>query len=387
MGSSSRVSYFSFNRTTARMFSAKIWSTDTLYNHLNAFLAHAAPHKVVFGTRNDYRDPSFLRVSLDYGTFSLDLKDHNIRCQVEHVAPKDDNDAHMIISSESYEMNVRLVDLALRSFVKAPDQRIVSVFSWEQAWHQRQAVWVTEHTPSKTQKKVLEDVEWFYKNPKHFHDLTVPYQRGIVLSGPASSGKHWLARNLALQNQKSMCYLPVTEVTYSTVGPAIACAPLNSIVVIDNLVTFYSHIPSTERPVFLKHLETTFNTNVHDPRGLLIVILAPVSIPSELEKFLLNPARFQKKFELSLSGKEQMSEYITKHMPECGAEDVTKIVNKLLAGGVSHNVVQWFFAHHKKENTPHEQLIPALEQLAGMIKEERSIIDAASGGHRERLYS
>ena len=42
-------------------------------------------------------------------------------------------------------------------------------------------------------------------------ELRVPqtrYQRGILLSGPSSSGKHWCIRHLALTNAKSLASAP-----------------------------------------------------------------------------------------------------------------------------------------------------------------------------------
>ena len=44
-------------------------------------------------------------------------------------------------------------------------------------------------------------------------------------------------------------YIPVTELTYGVIGPALACAPLNSIIVMDNLAQFFAVIPTHERGV------------------------------------------------------------------------------------------------------------------------------------------
>eukprot|EP01066_Platyproteum_vivax_P010655 Platyproteum_vivax@DN4793_c0_g1_i2.p1 len=380
-------------------FSAKIWATDGLYSHLNAFLAHAAPAKIVISSRTDYRDPAFLKVSLDYGTFSIHLKDHGIKSVIEHRCADGDTEACLIITSESYDMNIALVDVALRSFMRAPEQRIVQVFSWENTWHQRQAVWVSDHSPSKTQKRVANDVENFYKSAKFYHERKLVYQRGLILSGPSSSGKHWLIRHLSLTHQKSMCYLPITDVTYSSVGPAIACAPLGSIIVIDNLVQFYAHIPSPERAVFLRHLETVFNTSVNDPRGLLILCLTPLNIPPDLERFLLMPQRFQKKFELSLAGHQDIEQVILSKQPALPGEDCKKLAEKCTRSQVSENVLRWFYANTEAEaqengkelaeQSAEEQqaVTQQLENLCIAVKDERTMIDVAGTASRDRLYS
>ncbi|CEM01832.1 unnamed protein product [Vitrella brassicaformis CCMP3155] len=369
------------------MYTAKVYSSDHLYGKLSAFLAHVAPHAVIIASRPDYRDPAYLKITIDYGSHLIDLKEHGLKVRVEHKEPTKSMEACLILHSDTYEQNIALIDLALRSFIKAPEHRVVQIYSWEGAWHQRQAIFVADHTPSKTQQRAFDDVDWFYKNPKFYHEHSTAYQRGIILCGNAASGKHWMVRYCAHRHNKSMCYLPVTEHTYSSIGPAMACAPLNSILVLDNLVQFYQHIPSSERAVFLRHLESVFNTAVHDPRGFLVIILTPLNIPSELEKFLMMPHRFQKKFELSLSGKEALTDLLTEKLPGEQAESVQKIAAKCQNSQVPISVLQSFFANAAKEDISVDQLIQPLEQLASSIKDERNVIDAATSGNRERLYS
>jgi hypothetical protein len=371
------------------MFSAKVSSRESLYQKLTQFLAHAVPNSVQLASRSDYRDPTLLKITLDYGKYQIVMKEHELKLQVEHRPQTDtDTDACLVLIADSFEMNMKLVNLALSAVLRSPDERVVPVFAWDNGWHQKQAVWVADHKPSKTQQKVVEDVAWFYGNGKWHSDKSLPYQRGILLSGPSSSGKHWCIRHLALTNAKSLAYIPVTELTYGVIGPALACAPLNSIIVMDNLAQFFAVIPTHERGVFLRHLETAFNTSANDPRGLLIVALLPGTIPPELEKFLRMPHRFQKRLELSISGVEALSAVLSANMPNTDAAKVKELAEQLGKHGVPENVLNWFFANASRRETPmtQDELVNELKLLMAKTKEERAQIDAPIGS-RERLYS
>eukprot|EP00919_Chromeraceae_sp_WS-2016_P062247 GHVR01147411.1.p1 GENE.GHVR01147411.1~~GHVR01147411.1.p1 ORF type:complete len:190 (-),score=34.04 GHVR01147411.1:151-720(-) len=189
-----------------------------------------------------------------------------------------------------------------------------------------------------------------------------------------------------------MCYMPVTDSTYPAIGPALACAPMNSLVCLDNLPTFFAHVPSGERPIFLRHLEAVFNTNVCDKRGLLIVVLGPSTILPELEKFLLMPQRFQKKVECSISDADLHSKLICDRIPDLKEQQTEQLSKKLNNVNLPINTSKWFLANCEKErrDTPPdaEGLAHALDTLAQMVVDERKVIDlAVSGGHRERMYS
>merc|ERR1719265_2470370 len=317
------------------------------------------------------------------------MKEHDLNLQVEHRPQTDtDQDACQVLMSETFEMNMKLVNLALSAVLRSPDERVVPVFAWDNGWHQKQAVWVADHKPSKTQQKVVDDAAWFYGSGKWHSEKSLPYQRGILISGPSSSGKHWCIRHLSLTNAKSLAYIPVTEHTYGVIGPALACAPLNSIIVMDNIAQFFGVIPTHERGVFMRHLETAFNTSANDPRGLLIVALLPGSVPQELEKFLRMPHRFQQRFDLSISGVEALSSMISANLPKLAAEQVDDLAKQSGKVGVPENVLTWFFANISlREPVPTDaEVVQELMQLMQKQKEERALIDAPIGS-RERLYS
>jgi hypothetical protein len=371
------------------MYSAKVSASQSLYGKLNQFLAHAVPHSVQLASRSDYRDPTLLKITLDYGKYQIEMKEHDLKLQVEHRPPSDsESEAVLVLVAQTFEMNMKLVNLALSAVLRSPDERVVPVFAWDNGWHQKQAVWVADHKPSKTQLKVIDDITWFYGNSKWHTEKKIPFQRGLMVSGPSSSGKHWCIRNLALQNAKSLAYIPVTEHTYGVIGPALACAPLNSIIVMDNIAQFFGVIPTHERGVFMRHLETAFNTSANDPRGLLIVALLPAVVPPELEKFLRMPHRFQKKFELSISGVESLTTLISSNLPKLPTSQVDELAKQCGKVGVPENVLTWFFANLSFRDPPlsDADTVSELQSLIQKQKEERAMVDAPIGS-RERLYS
>jgi hypothetical protein len=371
------------------MYSAKVHSSQTLYTKVNQFLAHVVPHAVVLQSRSDYRDPTLVKITLDFGRYNVDLKEHDIRMQVEHRAPDGDTEACLVMTSESFEMNMKMVNLAMSATVRSPDERVVPVFAWDNGWHQKQAVWVSDHKASKTQQKVVDDIDWFYGNGKFHQERNLPFQRGMLISGPSASGKHWIIRHVALKHAKSLAYIPVTEHTYGVIGPALACAPLGSIIVMDNLAQFFSIIPPHEKGTFLRHLETAFNTSANDPRGLVVIALMPGNIDPQLEKFLRMPHRFQRKFDLSLAGTEALSAVIAKGLPELPEDKIASIAATLGKANVSENVLAWFFATQENEDPKPgvDELVAKIQDLAVKVKDERTAIDTAGQPGRERLYS
>eukprot|EP00922_Rhytidocystis_sp_ex-Travisia-forbesii_P023915 GHVS01035096.1.p1 GENE.GHVS01035096.1~~GHVS01035096.1.p1 ORF type:complete len:517 (-),score=74.35 GHVS01035096.1:2185-3735(-) len=307
------------------------------------------------------------------------------RCKKDVVC--EEEESCFILQSADFNDNLKLLEQAARYKPNKPQERIVSVFAWEGGWHQRQAAFVGDCRLSASQQVVANAAEKFYGDRVHFQKYNLPYQRGIILSGPSASGKHWLSRHLCLVHNKSMCYLPVTDLSYAAVGPAIACAPMNSLIVIDGLPQFYQRIPSSERVLFLRHLESVFNTSVCDPKGLLVVLLAPSTMPVELERFLRMPHRFQNRFDITLSSPDLTKDILRAHIG--GKEDtdaIEQLAQKLSGALVSAHVLRWFFGENKQQSSP--QLLAMLEDLLQMVKEERHAIDSAQigQGYSERMY-
>eukprot|EP00922_Rhytidocystis_sp_ex-Travisia-forbesii_P023921 GHVS01035104.1.p1 GENE.GHVS01035104.1~~GHVS01035104.1.p1 ORF type:complete len:379 (-),score=57.56 GHVS01035104.1:167-1303(-) len=300
----------------------------------------------------------------------------------------EEEESCFLLQSAQLRDNLKLLQLAALYRSNKPDERITSVFAWEGGWHQRQAAFVVDCRLSASQRVVADAVESFYADCHHFQKYDLPYQRGIILSGPSASGKHWLSRYLCLVHNKSMCYLPVTDISYAAIGPAIACAPMNSLIVIDGLPQFYQRIPSSERVLFLRHLESVFNTSVCDPKGLLVVLLAPATMPVELERFLRMPHRFQNKFDITLSSPDLTKDILRAHMDgmDIDSADIDKMAQQLNGAQVSAHVLSWFFGENKQSSR--KQLLSMLEDLQQMVKEERNLIDSAQigQGYSERMY-
>eukprot|EP00922_Rhytidocystis_sp_ex-Travisia-forbesii_P023923 GHVS01035107.1.p1 GENE.GHVS01035107.1~~GHVS01035107.1.p1 ORF type:complete len:507 (-),score=69.99 GHVS01035107.1:264-1784(-) len=300
----------------------------------------------------------------------------------------EEEESCFVLQSAQLRDNLKLLQLAAAYRPNKQNERIVSVFAWEGGWHQRQAAFVGDCRLSSSQRLVADVVEKFYADSKHFQKYALPYQRAIILSGPSASGKHWLSRYLGLVHNKSMCYLPVTDLSYAAVGPAIACAPMNSLIVIDGLPQFYQRLPSSERVLFLRHLESVFNTSVSDPKGLLIVLLAPPTMPVELERFLRMPHRFQCKFDITLSSPDLTIDILRAHM-DCEAidsADIDKIAERLKGAQVSAHILSWFFGENRQSSQ--KQLLSMLEDLQQSVEEERKLIDSAQigQGYSERMY-
>lgn len=400
------------------MFTTRVVSTDPLYGKVNDYLlAHAAEVPVLLSTRTDYqRDLSVLKQTVDFGRFAVNIADGDdqISCSVEHRAPNADGSnsvACFVLASGDQAATMRLIRLAVNWQPDSVPHRLLQVFSWESAWHQRQAVWITEDAkPSPTQQACVDDADWFYSNSKYWTEANLPYQRGVILAGLAGSGKRWTVRHVAHKHRKIMCYFPLTDSTYATLSPALACAPMNAILVIDNLVPFFYGIPLAERGGFLRHLETVFNFAARDPNGLLFYILAPGSVPTELEKFLLMPQRFQTKFDVTLWDKGDLLETLKDIMPEDAPKDVlTDLVEKLVECQVPPAVLRWnYIAQQRRReiksfNPPQRKSSPRdsmpigldaaareIEQIAIAMREEREVIDQTSEMNRqarERLYS
>lgn len=390
------------------MFSARVSASDPLYGKLNEYLAQVTDESIVVASRGDYqRDLSIVRRTLDFGRCTVKLKEpEEVSYSVDHRAPDTQvgiSDATFVITSTSQTANLRLIRVAAQWQNSEPEpqvQQLVPVFSWENAWHQRQAIHMpASDSPSSSQLAIAEDAAWFYANGSYFADRKLPFQRGVLLTGPSGSGKRWVVRHVALKHRKMMCYFPVTETTYAAISPAISCAPMNSIVAVDNLVNFFNGIPVTERGVFLRHLQSVFNFVAHDPKGLLLFFLFPLTVPPELDKFLLMPHRIQRKFELAVWDKEVLSRTLRENFPK-EAKDVTidRLAGQLAEARVSDAVLRWHFVSARRQggasppSSPRglDASIRDIEELASAMREERFIIDQTSEqtqASRERLYS
>eukprot|EP00746_Dinoflagellata_sp_MGD_P016797 gnl/MRDRNA2_/MRDRNA2_138171_c0_seq1.p1 gnl/MRDRNA2_/MRDRNA2_138171_c0~~gnl/MRDRNA2_/MRDRNA2_138171_c0_seq1.p1 ORF type:complete len:425 (-),score=73.55 gnl/MRDRNA2_/MRDRNA2_138171_c0_seq1:120-1322(-) len=400
------------------MFTTKVVSTDPLYAKVNEYLVSVAEVPVLVSSRGDYqRDLSVLKQSVDYGRFSVKIDDggEKINCSVEHRAPNADGSnsvACFVLTAAEQAINSRIIRLAVNWQPETESHRLLQVFSWENAWHQRQAVWINEdENPSAKQQACIQDADWFFRNPQHYRDLGLPYQRGVLFAGLAGSGKRWVVRHIAHKYRKIMCYFPLTDVTYATLSPALACAPMNAILVIDNIGPFFNGIPMAERGGFLRHLATVFNFAARDPNGLLYYVLAPTNLTSELEKFLLMPHRFQAKFEVSLWDKSEMLQTLQDMMPADASSDViAELADKLVECQVAPAVLRWNFITQQrrrevkafnppsrkssprdKSGTPSlDAIIRDIEQMAIAMREEREVIDQTAEMNRaarERLYS
>mmetsp|Transcript_97264 Transcript_97264/g.222871 ORF Transcript_97264/g.222871 Transcript_97264/m.222871 type:complete len:184 (+) Transcript_97264:695-1246(+) len=181
------------------------------------------------------------------------------------------------------------------------------------------------------------------------------------------------------------------------------CAPMNSLVVLAGLDMFISHVPTGERNVFLRHLSTVFNSNVHDPNGFLIFVLLGVAsegVKGDLEKFLLMPQRCQRRYKILLSEQQRIRQVLEEHFP-AGTPSATldKLAELAAEAGVPYHVLKWHFASaaEKREGAAPgtgssmepsaDTMKDEVKQLIRSCKEERGRLDQSSEAQRERLYS
>merc|ERR1712216_289345 len=142
-----------------------------------------------------------------------------------------------------------------------------------------------------------------------------------------------------------------------------------------------------ERGGFLRHLETVFNFAARDPKGLLYYFLVPANSPSELDKFLLMPNRFQAKFEMTLWAKEDLLSTLKDILPSDAPQDVLlDLAERLVECKMPPAVLRWnLIAQERKRevkalkvsksppSSPRglDATVREIEQLATAMREER----------------
>jgi hypothetical protein len=407
-----------------RQPSIRVLQCDPLYTVVVQYFAqYTRAENLMVSTLLDYRNLACWRLSLDYGmhafTNPLGLsKDHliNRTFYFDHQRPSNPsaNDACLVLTSDSHAANYNLlIHIAEQPVPRAlcgdSELELIPVHSWDNGWHQRQSVALEKEDLSPSQQEAMNYAQWFYGHGQFYKDRKLPFQTGILLGGPSGCGKQFTLRKIAREFRKNLCYFPLMESTYSSLGPALACAPLNSILVLDHLPTFYSTIPYNERSVFLRHVETQMRVPIQDPRGIICVCLLPQHSPSELLNFLHRPSRFPRLFDLSISHEEQVKPLLDENLSELDEEDRQKLTKKCLEQKVPTNILKHFFLNrsiqfeakdpeNSADNTPapsfgkspkeDKDLCKALIDLLNTVKEERKQLDGAPLERaRERFYT
>lgn len=163
--------------------------------------------------------------------------------------------------------------------------------------------------PSPEHNKILKDIRTFWERKSYFNKYKYTYKRGILLYGPAGTGKtsviNLIAKELVKNNDGIVLYLNSSRDLESFISfvPIIRqIEPDKQILCVMEDIEEFTNYRENE----------TLLLNVLDGMNQMdnIVYLATTNFPENLKERILNrPSRFDRRYELGLPNDEVREEY------------------------------------------------------------------------------
>lgn len=164
---------------------------------------------------------------------------------------------------------------------------------------------------------IVNDVTRFFDSRQEYFDRGIPYHRGILLHGPAGTGKTSTVCSIASHFGKSVSIIPLTELTSdSALVTAVSEVNANSIVVLEDVDVFRNtHARQKNgqgggedgKSVTLEGLLNVLD-GLMTPDGMLTFMTT--NHPEHLDPALIRPGRVDRKFELGYMTQNQLDQMI-----------------------------------------------------------------------------
>lgn len=176
--------------------------------------------------------------------------------------------------------------------------------------------------PSPEQNLIISDIQTFWSKKEKFAEYKFTYKRGILLYGPAGSGKssiiNMLAKEIVDVHKGIVLYLNNADDLgrFMSIMPMLRQIEPNKqiLCVLEDLETFVSY-----REAETQLLNLLDGVNQMDN----VVYLGTTNYPEQLKERILNrPSRFDRRYEVGMPNPEVRKEYFKKKLSET---DISKV--------------------------------------------------------------
>lgn len=165
-------------------------------------------------------------------------------------------------------------------------------------------------------ESILNDLKLFQQSKQWYAERSIPYQRGYLLTGPPGTGKTSLIHGIASELGYKIAILKLNSINDQAVMEAFYTAPEKSIIVIEDIDTYFNKRKTTKKI----DEGMTFSGLLNAINGLITcegrILIITTNHIERLDPALIRAGRIDMVYSLNNIDKKQATEFFTTFFPE-----------------------------------------------------------------------